>query len=123
MTKKTVEIDSSERLAELLIEGLTDLKGQDIVMLDLREITQSVCDFFIIVTGTSSTHVGGLADSAEKKVKENGGDSPWHVEGYQQGDWVLLDYVDVVVHIFRAEAREFYALEKLWADASFRRIA
>jgi ribosome-associated protein len=117
MTKTTTLTSSAEKLADLIVEGLQEKKGLEITRLDLRGIPQAVCDYFVICTGTSSTHVNGLADSVDGLVKKKSGEDPWHVEGYKQGDWVLMDYINVVVHVFQPEARTFYALEKLWADA------
>lgn len=90
-------------------------KGQDIVVLDLRKITD-VTDYFIIISGESDLHVKAITDYIETELEKEKMKA-WHKEGYQNLRWVLLDYIDVVVHIFRPETREFYALEKLWADA------
>jgi ribosome-associated protein len=117
MTKTTSLPISAEKLSDFIVEGLLEKKGLEITRLDLRSIPQAVCDFFVICTGTSNTHVNGLADSVDGFVKKKTGEDAWHVEGYRQGDWVLIDYINVVVHIFQPEARTFYALEKLWADA------
>lgn len=107
----------SERLVEEIINGMREKKGCDIISLDLRKIDNSVCDFFVICTGTSNTHVNALAGSIEEEVQKSIQDKPWHVEGTGQADWVLMDYVNVVVHIFQRAARDFYDLEGLWADA------
>jgi ribosome-associated protein len=117
MTKTTTLPLSAEKLTDFIAEGLSERKGLEIVRLDLRAIPQAVCDFFIICSGTSSTHVNGLADSVDGFVKKKVGEDPWHIEGYRQGDWILMDYINVVVHIFQPEARSFYGIEKLWADA------
>ena len=99
MTKTTTLTSSAEKLADLIVEGLQEKKGLEIIRLDLRGIPQAVCDYFVICTGTSSTHVNGLADSVDGLVKKKSGEDPWHVEGYKQGDWVLMDYINVVVHV------------------------
>lgn len=108
---------SSELLKKFAIEGLQDVKGENITILDLREIENAVTDFFIIAEGNSNTQVNALADSVHKSVRESVGDKPWHVEGKDNAEWVLMDYVNVVVHIFQKGIREFYDLESLWGDA------
>lgn len=108
---------SSELLKKFVIDGLQDVKGENITILDLREIDNAVTDFFIIAEGNSNTQVNALADSVHKSVRESVGDKPWHVEGKDNAEWVLMDYVNVVVHIFQKGIREFYDLESLWGDA------
>jgi ribosome-associated protein len=108
---------SSELVKKFVVEGLQEIKGQNITVLDLREIENAVTDFFIIAEGNSNTQVNSLADSAHKVVRENVGDRPWHIEGRENSEWVLMDYVTVVVHIFQTGIREFYDLESLWGDA------
>ena len=99
-----------------------DAKGQEIITLDLGEIDNAVCDHFIICEGTSNTHVSAIAEAVEKRVREKIQDRPWHVEGKDQADWILMDYVAVVIHIFRKETRTFYDLENLWGDAVVEKI-
>lgn len=108
---------SSELVKKFVVEGLQEIKGQNIAVLDLREIENAVTDFFIIAEGNSNTQVNSLADSVHKVVRENVGDKPWHIEGRDNSDWVLMDYVTVVVHVFQKGIREFYDLEGLWGDA------
>lgn len=108
---------SSELLQNFVVEGLQDVKGENITILDLREIDNAVTDFFIITEGSSNTQVNALSESVHKSVRENLGDRPWHVEGKENAEWVLMDYVNVVVHIFQKGTREFYDLESLWGDA------
>ena len=108
---------SSELVKKFVVEGLQEIKGQNITVLDLREIENAVTDFFIIAEGNSNTQVNSLADSVHKEVRENVGDRPWHIEGRENSEWVLMDYVTVVVHIFQTGIREFYDLESLWGDA------
>nr|MDA3954201.1 ribosome silencing factor [Bacteroidales bacterium] len=93
------------------------LKGQNIVSLDLTEIENSVCKYFVICHGDSNTQVSALADSVIKTVRVETGEKVWHKEGLNNATWVLLDYSDVVIHIFQKEYRDFYKLEELWADA------
>jgi ribosome-associated protein len=95
--------------------AIDDLKGREVVVLDLRGITDAT-DFFIIASGTSDAHVRGLAESV-LRAPALAGQHPHHVEGLPGGRWVLLDYVDFVVHLFHPEARAFYQLERLWSDA------
>ena len=108
---------SSELLQNFVVEGLQDVNGENITILDLREIDNAVTDFFIISEGSSNTQVNALSESVHKSVRENLGDKPWHVEGKDNAEWVLMDYVNVVVHIFQKGTREFYDLESLWGDA------
>ena len=98
-----------------IVEILQDKKGLDITLLDLRKLTNT-SDYFLLSTGTSEQHVRSLASELREKLAEIG-EKPWHVEGADSGRWILLDYVHFVVHIFRQEARDFYALERLWGDA------
>lgn len=97
------------------VEILRDKKALAITLLDLRTITDT-CDYFLICTSTSEQHIRSLVDAVRDQLAALG-EKPWHIEGTDAQRWVLLDYVDFVVHIFRAEARDFYALERLWGDA------
>lgn len=98
-----------------IVAALQEKKGMDILLLDLREVTD-LLDFFLLCTGTSSQHVKVLAEEVERELKREN-ERPLHVEGLKERRWVLLDYVDVAVHIFQRDTREFYALERLWGDA------
>jgi ribosome-associated protein len=98
-----------------IVAALQEKKGMDILLLDLREVTD-LLDYFLLCTGSSPQHVKALAEEVERELKREN-ERPLHVEGLKEGRWVLLDYVDVAVHIFRRETREFYALERLWGDA------
>lgn len=115
-------IEKFTPLVANILEGISDIKGQNIKVLDLRELEQSVCDFFVICEGTSNTQVSSIYQSVERKVRENLRDRPWHVEGAEQNEWVLMDYVSVVVHVFQKETREFYDLEGMWGDAEITNI-
>ena len=108
---------SSELVKKFVVEGLQEIKGENITVLDLREIENAVTDFFIIAEGNSNTQVNSLADSVQQVGRENVGDRPWHIEGRENSEWVLMDYVTVVVHVFQKGIREFYDLEGLWGDA------
>jgi len=116
MTKK--KENTSEQLVDAIIDGLQEKKAVDIVKIDLRNIDSAVCKYFIICNGTSNTHVTALADSVEDYVREQIDEKIWKKEGLQNAQWILLDYADVVLHIFQKEYRDFYRLESLWADAT-----
>lgn len=120
MKVKTATI-TSEQLALAAVEGIREKKGLDIVTMDLRKVKGAITDFFVIASGTSDRHVGALAESCEKYVRENLNDKPFSREGMQTCDWVLLDYVNVVVHVFQGEKRAFYDIESLWGDAETKR--
>ena len=109
-------------LVDQIIEGLEDIKGENILVLDLRNLENSICDFFVIAEGNSNTQVNALANAVEKRVRENLNDKPWHTEGSGNAEWVLLDYVHVAVHIFQRSVREFYDLESLWGDAKITKM-
>lgn len=115
---KTETTTSFTPLVNEIIEGIDDLKGENVVVLNLTELENAVCDYFVICEGNSNTQVSAIADSVEKKVRESIGEKPWHVEGTTNAEWVLLDYVSVAVHVFQREVRSFYDLESLWADAT-----
>jgi ribosome-associated protein len=116
MAKKSDPV-SAEILSKYIIKGIQEKKGTNIVLLDLRPIGNAVTDFFVICTGSSDTQVDAISDSVEKEASEGANEKPWHKEGTKNKEWILLDYVNIVVHIFRKEAREFYGLEELWGDA------
>lgn len=99
-----------------IIDGIQDIKGKSITVLDLRNV-DSVCDYFVVCQGQSSTHVSSIAESVEDMVREQIGEKPYHIEGRQNAQWVLMDYGNIIVHIFQKAAREFYSIETLWDDA------
>ena len=113
---------TSPALAEAAIRGIQEIKGHDILSIDLREIQNSVSDFFIICHGTSNVQVEAIARSVEKTILKEMNELPIHKEGKDNAEWILLDYFNIVVHVFNQEAREFYNLEKLWADADVKQI-
>lgn len=115
------KVSESTQLADLTIKGLEEIKGLDIVLMDLRKVEGAICDYFVLCTGSSDRHVQALADSVMKMMKEVK-EKPVSREGYQLGEWILLDYISVIVHIFQKEKREFYRLENLWGDARFKQI-
>lgn len=116
MSKREVAL-SSEKLSKLIVKGMQEKKAIDIRVLDLRKIKNAVADFFVVCSGSSDTHMTGIADSVEHEVFKGDKQNPWHKEDNNNKSWVLLDYVDVVTHIFSNEARTFYGIEDLWADA------
>jgi len=109
--------NNSDALIANIISGIEDVKGIEIKLLDLREIENTVCDYFIICEGSSNTQVNAIVSSVQKKVSKEIKDKPWHVEGENNGEWVLIDYVNVVVHVFQKHIREYYDIESLWGDA------
>ena len=108
---------SADELISLILHGIEEVKGVDINLLDLREIENTVCDYFIICNGTSNTHVNAIVSSIQKTVSKAIQDKPWHVEGSDNAEWVLMDYVNVVVHVFQKHIREFYDIEGRWGGA------
>lgn len=114
MTKKKVNTD---QLITEIIKGIEDIKGADIQLFDLRDIENTVTDYFIICTGNSNTQVSAISGSVQKTVSKELQDKPWHIEGESNAEWILMDYVNVVVHIFQKHTREFYDIESLWGDA------
>lgn len=110
-------IDESSQLLESIIEGLFEKSGQNVVKMDMSKLENSVCDYFIIADAQSGTQVDSIAESVLAKVKLQNGEKPFHKEGLDNCFWVLLDYGNVIVHIFMEEYRRFYNLEGLWADA------
>lgn len=108
---------ASQRLLEAIVAGIQEVKGRDIVHLDLRGVPQRVADHFVICHGDSGTQVDAIVRSVEKFALEQAEQKPWHTEGERNSEWVLLDFVDVVVHIFHRDKRSYYALEDLWGDA------
>lgn len=120
MTKK---IDNNDILLANIIKGIEEVKGNDIEILDLREIDTAVCDYFVICNGNSNTQVNAIVNSIQKLVSKQLKDKPWHVEGTDNAEWVLMDYVNIVVHVFQKEIRDFYNIEGLWGDAKITSIA
>ncbi len=111
-------LNRNSKILKTILKAISDKKGEHVVSLDLRKINEAVADFFIICEASSAPQVRAIADHVEDQVKEKCGDSPYHQEGRQNMQWVLLDYVDVVVHIMLPETRKFYKLEEMWSDAA-----
>ena len=112
----------TDQLITQIIKGIEEVKGQDIEILDLREIENTVCDYFIICEGTSNTQVSAIVNSIQKQVSKTLKDKPWHVEGTDNAEWILMDYVNVVVHVFQKHIRDYYDIESLWGDAKTTQI-
>lgn len=119
--KRIKNIGSSE-LSTLVVRGMQEKKGEDIVVLDLKHIKNAIADYFIICSGNSDTQVDAITDSIEEEIHKSSQQDPWHKEGKENKEWILLDYVDVVAHVFKRDRRSFYALEELWGDARISHI-
>ena len=115
--KKRTKNASEVNLNELIVSLIQDKKGKDIVSLDLRKIPEAIADYFVICHGESTTQTRAITDHLEEEVRKQANIKPFHIEGRSNGEWCLLDFGDVVVHIFQREKREFYQLEDLWSDA------
>ncbi len=116
MTRKRID-DNTELIVDAVIEGMQEKKGENIVVLNLKDIQNSICDYFIICHGTSNTQVEAIADSVEEIVRNKVNEKVSQKEGLENAQWILLDYFTVIVHVFQKEYRDFYNLENLWADA------
>lgn len=119
MTKKVI---SNDILLANIIKGIEEVKGNDIDILDLRALENTVCDYFVICNGNSNTQVNAIVNSVQKVVSKELKDKPWHIEGSDVADWVLMDYVNIVVHVFQKHIREYYNIESLWGDAKITSI-
>lgn len=124
IVKKSVEAKNpTQKLADAVVEGILEIKGKNITVMDLRGIHNRVCDYFIICQADSNTQVNAIAGSIQETVRKITGDRPYRSEGFENAEWILIDYVTVVVHIFQSHIRDFYNLESLWADAETTQIA
>lgn len=121
MVSKKVKT-ASEMLASIAVQGIFEKKGEDVVQIDLRSIKNAVADFFIVCHGTSRAQVEAIADSVQMEIKKAVGLNVWKKEGFENAEWILLDYVDVVIHIFQEANRKYYRLEDLWADAGVNKL-
>jgi len=111
--KKTIE---SDKIIDCIVKGIQEKKGKEILSIDLTKINNAACRYFIICHGDSNTQVNAIAHSIEKVMQENLQEKVWHSQGYENAQWILLDYFDYMVHIFQKDTREFYNLESLWGD-------
>lgn len=108
----------SEKLSEAVVKGMQEKKASDIVVMDLRKVKNAVADYFVICSGSSDTQIDAIAQSIDEVVFKSLKQNPWHQEGKTNKEWLLIDYVDVVAHVFKKDKREFYSLENLWGDAT-----
>lgn len=121
-SKVKEEIKSSE-LSDLVVQGMLEKKASEVVIMDLRGVHSAVADYFILCSGNSDTQIDAISDSIEEQVFKHSQQNPWKTEGKQNKEWVLIDYVDVVAHVFNKEKRTFYGLEELWGDAKMTSIS
>ena len=122
MTQPKVK-NESDILADLIVKGMQEKKATDIAILDLKELKNAVSDYFVICSANSDSQLDAIARSVEEEVYKISQETPWQSEGRLNKEWILLDYVSVVVHIFLKDKRQFYALEELWGDAKIKQIA
>jgi ribosome-associated protein len=120
--RKKASLNDPEKLSDLVVKGMQEKKASDIVLMDLRKVKNAVADFFVICSGNSDKQLDAIADSVDEMVFKGLKENPWHVEGKSNKEWMILDYTNVVVHIFRKDRRSFYGLEKLWGDADITEI-
>lgn len=118
MAKAIKKKDNTEQVLQSIVDGMLEKKAQHIVVLDLRKLNSTVADYFVICHGTSTTQVEAIARSVEEFTEKELNESPLHIEGVTNAQWILMDYFTVVVHIFEEKARSYYDLEELWADAA-----
>jgi len=115
--KRAARLTRNSKLFKTIINAISNKKGENIISLDLRKVQEAVADFFIICEATSNVQIKAIADAVEDEVKKKCVEQPYRHEGYQALQWVLIDYVNIVVHIFNPETRKFYKLEEMWNDA------
>jgi ribosome-associated protein len=113
---------TAEQIRDFIVRGMQEKKGQDIVVMDLRNVRNAICDYFVLCSGNSDTQIDAISTSIEEEVYKASKQDPWHKEGKMNREWILLDYVDVVAHVFKKDRRSFYDLEQLWGDAEIQLI-
>lgn len=116
--KSAVRLTRNSKIIKTIIAAIQEKKGENIISLDLRKINEAVADFFIVCEADNQPQIRAISENVEEKVKERCSENPYHHEGYQKLNWVLIDYVNVVVHIMLPESRKFYKLEEMWSDAA-----
>ena len=121
--KKVATKAQTTSLLDAIVQGMQDKKAKNITVINLSNLEHRVADYFVICDADSGTHVTAIADSTEESVMKKTGEKPYHSEGYQNSEWILVDYVNIVAHIFMRETREFYNIEALWADGEITNIA
>ncbi|MBT3443913.1 MAG: ribosome silencing factor [Flavobacteriaceae bacterium] len=114
---------SEDALISNIITGIENVKGLDVRLLDLRDIENTVCNYFVVCSGSSNTHVNAIVSAIQKTVSKELKEKPFHTEGIDNAEWVLIDYVNIVVHVFQKHIREYYNIEELWGDAKTTEIA
>ncbi len=114
---------NANELITNIIKSIEDIKGEEIILLDMKKIDNSPCDYFIICEGSSNTQVNAIVSKIKKNVSKLLSEKPLHIEGLENSKWVLIDYVNVVVHVFQKEIRKFYDIESLWEDAKHTKFA
>ena len=114
---------NEDALISNIVSGIDNVKGIDISLLDLRDIENTVCSYFVVCTGSSNTHVNAIVSAIKKTVSKELKEKPFHTEGNDNAEWVLIDYVNVVVHVFQKQTRDYYNIEELWGDAKTTKIA
>ncbi len=112
----------SEKLSKAVVKGMQEKKATDIVVLDLRNVKNAIADFFVLCSGGSDKQLDAISESIDEQVYKAVKENPWHTEGKNNKEWMLLDYINVVAHVFRKDRRQYYALEKLWGDAEITEI-
>ncbi|MDE0471143.1 MAG: ribosome silencing factor [Ekhidna sp.] len=122
MLGKTIGEVSSNVLSEWVVDGMLEKKASNVVVMDLRTVKHAVADFFVICNGNSNAQIDAISQSVEENVHKHSKQNPWKREGQQNKEWILLDYVNVVAHIFNKEKRVFYGLEELWGNAKITRV-
>ena len=113
---------TAEQIRDFVVRGMLEKKAQDIVVMDLRKVKNAICDYFVLCSGNSDTQIDAISTSIEEEVYKASKQDPWHKEGKLNREWILMDYVDVVAHVFKKERRTFYDLEQLWGDAEIHLI-
>lgn len=114
-------LEKNNILLQNIVNVIQDAKGKEIISLDLREIESAICDYFIICTGTSNTHVNSIESKIKKEISKILSEKPSHIEGNNIGEWVLMDYYNIIVHIFQEQTRNFYNIENFWGDAKLKK--
>jgi ribosome-associated protein len=120
--RKKESTAKSEKLSQVIVKGMQEKKGTDIVVMDLRKVKNAVADFFVLCSGNSDKQLDAIADSIDQEVFKALKENPWHTEGKNNKEWMLLDYINVVAHVFKRDRRNYYALENLWGDADITQI-
>lgn len=114
---------TEDSLISNIVYGIENVKGLDVSILDLRDIENTVCRYFVVCTGSSNTHVNAIVSAIKKSVSKELKEKPFHTEGNENVEWVLIDYINVVVHVFQKQIREYYNIEELWGDAKTTKVA